>query len=65
MVPGSLKGLMLVADSAEDAKALFDQNGIATSEIENQPWGKHVYFSDPDGNSCTSQESFARHKQKA
>lgn len=62
--PGSLKGLILVVDSADEAKAELEKRGIETSEVEPQPWGKHVYFSDPDGNSWTVQESFARNARR-
>lgn len=64
MSPGSVKGLILVVDSAEAAKAELDRCGIKTSDIEEQSWGKHVYFSDPDGNSWTLQESYARNKAR-
>ncbi len=64
MTPGSVRGLILVVDSAEAAKAELNQRGIDTSEVEPQPWGKHVYFSDPDGNSWTVQESFARNQRR-
>lgn len=64
MSPGTVKGLILVVDSAESAKAELNQRGIDTSEVEPQPWGKHVYFSDPDGNSWTLQESFARNQRR-
>lgn len=60
--PGTLKGLILVVESAEAAKAELDRSGIETSDIEPQPWGKHVYFTDPDGNSWTLQESYARNR---
>lgn len=62
MAPGSVKGLILVVDSAEAAKAELDSRGIETSDIDGQPWGKHVYFSDPDGNTWTLQESYARNR---
>jgi catechol 2,3-dioxygenase-like lactoylglutathione lyase family enzyme len=62
--PGTVKGLILVVDSADAAKADLDKRGISTSDVEPQPWGKHVYFSDPDGNSWTLQESFARNQRK-
>ena len=64
MTPGSVKGLILVVDNAEAAKSEFDKRGIKTSDIDEQPWGKHVYFSDPDGNTWTIQESYARNKNK-
>jgi uncharacterized glyoxalase superfamily protein PhnB len=62
--PGTLKGLILVVDSAEEAKAELDKRGVETSDVESQPWGKHVYFTDPDGNSWTVQESYARNKSR-
>jgi catechol 2,3-dioxygenase-like lactoylglutathione lyase family enzyme len=64
MEPGSLKGLILVVDSAEDAKAALESNAVRLSEVDDQPWGRHVYFTDPDGNAWTLQESFARNQRK-
>jgi uncharacterized glyoxalase superfamily protein PhnB len=64
MEPGTVKGLILVVDSADDAKAELDKRGIETSAVEPQPWGKHVYFADPDGNSWTVQESYARNQRR-
>lgn len=65
MDPGSVKGLILVVDDAVATKAALEEKGVDLSEIEEQPWGRHVYFSDPDGNSWTVQESFARNQRKA
>ena len=65
MQPGAVRGLILCVDSAETAKAELDERGIATSDVEAQPWGKHVYFSDPDGNTWTVQESFARNERRS
>jgi catechol 2,3-dioxygenase-like lactoylglutathione lyase family enzyme len=64
MQPGSLQGLILVVDNAATAKAELEKKGVQVSDIEEQSWGRHVYFSDPDGNSWTLQESYARNKQK-
>jgi uncharacterized glyoxalase superfamily protein PhnB len=64
MEPGTVKGLILVVDSADQAKADLDKKGIETSAVEPQPWGKHVYFADPDGNSWTVQESYARNQRR-
>jgi hypothetical protein len=30
--------------------------GVEVSEIDPQPWGTFVYFSDPDGNTWALQE---------
>ncbi len=56
MTPGSLKGVMMVV---EDAKAVREQlisKGVEASEIDVQPWGSFVTFSDPDGNTWSLQE---------
>lgn len=65
MEPGSLKGLILVVDSAAAARAALESNGVQLSAIDEQPWGRHVYFTDPDGNAWTVQESFARNQRRA
>lgn len=65
MQPGSVKGLILVVDDAAAAKAELEAKGVHLSDIEEQPWGRHVYLSDPDGNSWTLQESFARNQRRA
>src|SRR5215469_223515 len=60
MAPGSQKGVqMVVADAAAARKHLIG-NGVAASEIDVQPWGTFVYFSDPDGNTWALQEVPAR-----
>jgi catechol 2,3-dioxygenase-like lactoylglutathione lyase family enzyme len=56
MAPGSQKGLQVVVD---DAAALRDQlrdRGIEASDVDKQPWGWFVYFSDPDGNTWAAQQ---------
>ena len=65
MDPGSLKGLILVVDDAAAARAALEEKGVKLSDIEEQSWGRHVYFSDPDGNSWTLQQSYARNRRKA
>ncbi len=56
MEPGSQKGLQVVVTSADDAFADLRERGVETSEIDEQPWGRFVYFSDPDGNSWSVQQ---------
>jgi catechol 2,3-dioxygenase-like lactoylglutathione lyase family enzyme len=56
MPPGSQKGVQIVvADAAAARKHLID-NGVEASEIDEQPWGRFVFFSDPDGNTWSLQE---------
>ena len=56
MEPGSQKGLQVVVTSADDAFADLRKRGVETSEIDDQPWGRFVYFSDPDGNTWSVQQ---------
>lgn len=64
MKPGAVKSVMLVVDDAEAAKTELEAKGVKLSDVEKFDWGKHVYFSDPDGNSWTLQESYARNKKR-
>ena len=54
-----------MVDDAAAARAALEEKGVALSDVEEQPWGRHVYFSDPDGNTWTLQESFARNQRRA
>jgi catechol 2,3-dioxygenase-like lactoylglutathione lyase family enzyme len=56
MAAGSLEGLQLVVDDAQQAHAELSGRGVEVSEIDDQPWGRFVHFSDPDGNSWNIQE---------
>jgi catechol 2,3-dioxygenase-like lactoylglutathione lyase family enzyme len=56
MEPGSLKGLQVVVASADEALADLRGRGIETSDIDDQPWGRFIFFSDPDGNSWSVQQ---------
>jgi catechol 2,3-dioxygenase-like lactoylglutathione lyase family enzyme len=48
--PGSVKGLQLVIDDIEATRAELTERGVEVSEIDDEPWGRFAYFSDPDGN---------------
>jgi uncharacterized glyoxalase superfamily protein PhnB len=56
MAPGSQKGLQIVVDSADEARRHLLDNGVAASAVDEQMWGRFVYFSDPDGNAWALQE---------
>jgi len=56
MVPGSQKGIQIVVANAEAAHAALIAKGVAASDIDDQPWGRFVYFSDPDGNAWALQQ---------
>jgi catechol 2,3-dioxygenase-like lactoylglutathione lyase family enzyme len=54
--PGSVAGLQLVVDSAEQAHAQLSGRGVEVSPVQDFPWGRFVFFSDPDGNRWSVQE---------
>jgi predicted enzyme related to lactoylglutathione lyase len=56
MQPGSVEGLQLVVGSAEAARAELLERGVEASEVQDFPWGRFVFFSDPDGNGWSVQE---------
>ncbi len=60
MVPGSLKGLQVVVDDIDQAHGELEARGAPVSGVTDLPWGRFVYFEDPDGNSWAVQEVPAR-----
>ncbi|MHA7191762.1 VOC family protein [Arthrobacter sp. MDT2-16] len=56
MVPGSLRGIQVVVADAVKAQTELMERGVAASDVDEQPWGKFVYFADPDGNAWALQE---------
>lgn len=54
--PGSVEGLQMVVDDADAARAELLERGVEASEVQDFPWGRFVYFSDPDGNSWAVQQ---------
>ena len=58
--PGSLKGLQLVVSDIEAAHAQLAERGVEVSDVQDFPWGRFVFFSDPDGNGWAVQQLPAR-----
>ncbi|MFB2599360.1 glyoxalase superfamily protein [Herbiconiux sp. P17] len=56
MAPGSQKGVQIVVADADAARAHLVANNVPASEVDEQDWGRFVYFSDPDGNTWALQE---------
>ncbi len=56
MTPGSLDNMQMVVSNADDIRAALVGRGVEASEVDEQPWGRFVYFSDPDGNGWALQE---------
>ena len=56
MEPGSLSGLQLVVADADAALTELQGRGVDVGEVQEFPWGRFVFFSDPDGNDWAVQQ---------
>ena len=54
--PGSVQGLQLVVSDIEAAHAELSGRGVEVSEVQDFPWGRFVFFKDPDGNGWAVQQ---------
>ncbi len=60
MEPGSVRGLQLVVADIEAAKAQFEGRALAVGEVQDFPWGRFLFFADPDGNGWAVQQLVPR-----
>jgi catechol 2,3-dioxygenase-like lactoylglutathione lyase family enzyme len=58
--PGSAAGLQLVVDDINAARDELTARGVEVGEVQDFPWGRFVFFADPDGNRWSVQEIPAR-----
>lgn len=56
MAPGSLDNLQIVIADADAARAELVERGVEASAVDEQPWGRFVFFADPDGNRWALQQ---------
>jgi predicted enzyme related to lactoylglutathione lyase len=56
MQPGIIEGLQMVVDDADAARAELVERGVEASEVQEFPWGRFVFFKDPDGNGWALQQ---------
>jgi catechol 2,3-dioxygenase-like lactoylglutathione lyase family enzyme len=54
--PGSVRGMQVVVSDIEEAHADLSGRGIPVSEVQDFPWGRFVFFEDPDGNRWSVQQ---------
>ena len=54
--PGSVTGLQMVVSDIEAAHAYLTDRGVDVSEVQDFPWGRFVFFADPDGNRWAVQQ---------
>jgi len=55
-VPGSLKGIQVVVDDADEAYAFLVANGVDAPAVQDLAWGRFTGFADPDGNEWAVQQ---------
>ena len=60
MKPGSQQGLQVVVKDVEAVRQALTGRGVQTTEVDKQPWGWFIYFSDPDGNTWSVQQIVSR-----
>jgi catechol 2,3-dioxygenase-like lactoylglutathione lyase family enzyme len=58
--PGSAAGLQLVVQDINAARDELTARGVEVGEVQDFPWGRFVFFADPDGNRWSVQEVPAR-----
>ncbi len=58
--PGSVKGMQMVVSDINEARAELVGRGTEVSEVKEFPWGRFLFFNDPDGNGWAVQELPAR-----
>jgi len=56
MPPGSQKGVQVVVADVQAAREELLAHGVPASDVDVQPWGSFVTFSDPDGNTWALQQ---------
>jgi catechol 2,3-dioxygenase-like lactoylglutathione lyase family enzyme len=54
--PGSVQGLQLVVADASAARDELILRGLDIAPVQEFPWGRFIFFSDPDGNRWAVQQ---------
>jgi catechol 2,3-dioxygenase-like lactoylglutathione lyase family enzyme len=54
--PGSVQGMQMVVSDIEAAHDELAGRGVDVSEVQDYPWGRFVFFNDPDGNKWAVQQ---------
>ena len=56
MEDGSTQFIQVVVEDADAALAELRGRGVACEGVDETPWGRFVYFADPDGNRWALQQ---------
>ena len=60
MQPGSIRGLQLVVEDADAAREDLLARGVDVGDVQEFPWGRFLFFTDPDGNGWAVQQLLPR-----
>ena len=60
MQPGSISGLQLVVEDADAAREDLLARGVDVGDVQEFPWGRFLFFTDPDGNGWAVQQPSPR-----
>jgi predicted enzyme related to lactoylglutathione lyase len=58
--PGSVQGMQMVVSDIQAAHDSLAERGVDVSDVQEFPWGRFVFFSDPDGNKWAVQQLLPR-----
>ena len=53
---GAKQTIQIVVEDAEAALEHLRSRGVECSDLDDQPWGRFVHFTDPDGNRWAIQQ---------
>lgn len=59
MPEGSAQFIQIVVADADEAWSYLRDRGIECSDVQDLPWGRFVWFADPDGNRWALQQIVA------
>jgi catechol 2,3-dioxygenase-like lactoylglutathione lyase family enzyme len=54
--PGSMKGIQVNVDDVDQVHAFLRDHDVDVTDIQQYPWGRFCFFSDPDGNGWSVHE---------
>jgi len=60
MAPGALQGLQVVVDDSQAVHDALAAQGVEVEPVQDFPWGRFTFFSDPDGNRWAVQQMLPR-----
>jgi predicted enzyme related to lactoylglutathione lyase len=55
--PGCLQGVQVNVDDIEQVHASLHARSVAVTDVQDFPWGRFCFFSDPDGNGWSVHEA--------